>query len=102
MPGLKGRLSVRTSGVIITTPLDGGAVTMIDTVQCVHCQRHRAYVPKSGTKWGWCLACNGIHCATEKCAKCVPSEQWLENVEAGRPEDYRPIRIAVPDGLPEA
>ena len=95
------KLRVRTSGVIITTPLDGGPVTMVDSVQCVHCQRHWAYVPKSGTKWGWCLACCGIHCATEKCAKCVPSEQQLENIEAGRPEDFRPITASVPRSVGE-
>lgn len=96
MPGTKGTLSVRSSGVVITTPHDGGPATVQDTVQCVHCQRHQVYVPKSGTRWGWCLACHGVHCATEACSVCVPAEQRLENVEAGRDEAYRPIRAAVP------
>lgn len=101
MQDIIGKLRVRTSGVIITTPLDGGPATMVDTVQCVHCQRHRAYVPRSGTKWGWCLACSGIHCATEECAKCVPAEQQLENIEAGREEDFRPVRASVPRTIGE-
>lgn len=91
------KLTVRTSGVVITTPLDGSPETIADTVQCVHCQRHWIYLPKSGTKWGYCLNCAGITCGNRRCGEnCVPAEQWLENVEQGRPEGHR--RIIVPAG----
>jgi hypothetical protein len=94
--GRKGTLTARTSGVVITTPLDGGPATVEDTVQCVHCQRHRIYRPRSKTLWGYCMACAGLHCATDECATCVPAEARLENIEAGRPETHRKIIVANP------
>ena len=92
----KGNLTIRTSGVVITTPHDGGPVLIQDCVQCCHCQGHRIYVPGSKTKWGWCLACAGVHCATEACAKCVPWEKELEAIEAGKTPEQMPVKIAVP------
>jgi hypothetical protein len=41
---------------------------------------------------GFCTRCNGITCG-KKCQKCIPEELLLENMEACRPYDYRPIRV---------
>jgi hypothetical protein len=82
------------AGVLIITPWDGGPVQMQDTVQCVHCGRHWIWKPGSGRRRGWCSLCNGITCGKKKCDRCVPIEQWLENVEKGRPEDHRNIVVA--------
>jgi hypothetical protein len=30
------------------------------------------------------------------CAECVPVEQYLDNLEKGRPANYKPIRAYVP------
>lgn len=93
---MKGGLTIRTSGVVETTPLDGSPKTYQDTVQCVHCQRHRVYEKGAGKLWGYCLLCGGPHCATTACSRCVPAEAWMENVEAGRAEDHRRILVANP------
>ncbi len=97
--GRKGQIRVRTSGVVITTPLDGGPATIQDTVQCAHCQRHKIFNPETfDGDWYFCGLCGNVACADQKpCRdKCVPAEQWLENVEKGRPEDYRPIIVSSP------
>ena len=94
------RASVRRpSGLLITTPDDGGAETQLDTVRCVHCGRHHVYLQavlqaiRGGL--GFCPRCNGITCG-EKCEACVPAEQQLENMEAGRRDwrTYRPTKVA--------
>lgn len=84
------------AGVFITMPLDSDRVVTQDTVQCVHCGGHWIWQPGSGRRRGFCMRCNGFTCGAERCNACVPLEQWLENVEAGRPEDYRPIIASVP------
>ncbi len=74
-----------------TTTLPGGQVFEADTLQCVHCQAIWQIKPGSGNVRGYCLKCNGPVCS-ERCAKhCVPSEQLLENIEQGRPADFRPV-----------
>jgi hypothetical protein len=90
--------TARASGTVITTPLGGGPVLFEDTVQCVHCMRHM--VVRDGVRFGYCQRCGGHHCPTVRCSVCVPAEQWLENVEGGRPEDHRPGRVLVPPGVP--
>ena len=90
----------RGNGVLISTPLDSDRVTVQDTAQCCHCGRNWVVKPGSGRKRGLCLRCNGITCGSARCDACVPLEQRLENVESGRPEDYRPIRATVPAAPP--
>jgi len=89
---------LRPAGVLITIPDDGSLETQQDTLQCVHCFRHwvlprvAALAAAIRGEFGFCARCNGITCG-KKCQECVHKEQWLENVEAGRPENYRPIRV---------
>lgn len=92
----RGQLTVRTSGYLVTTPLDGGPVIYEETVQCVHCQAHKVYRPATFNKdFAYCMSCSGPVCNTPECAlKCVPAEAWLENVEAGRPEDHKKIIVS--------
>lgn len=83
----------RISGELITTSAEG-KVTHEPTIMCSHCGK--SWVPKkgSGRRRGVCLLCNGYTCGAPGCDACVPMEQMLENFEAGRPLDYRPIRAA--------
>jgi len=89
------KLVVYTSGYLITEPLDGSPAIIEETIQCVHCQRHVVYRPKTFHKdFAFCLCCYGPVCNKPECAlRCVPSEQWLENVEQGKPEDHRNIIV---------
>jgi len=91
--GMKGQLYVRTSGHVITEFPDGRAALIDETVQCVHCQRHRIYRRETLKRdWCWCVRCQGTVCNRPECAdRCVPAEQLLENIEQGRPEGYRRI-----------
>ena len=50
--------------------------------------------PFKATTWGFCHNCNGYVCG-EKCKDCVPIEQWCDNLESGRPANYKPVRVAV-------
>jgi predicted RNA-binding protein with PUA domain len=52
--------------------------------------------PGSGIERGWCQNCAGPVCS-RACAKCVPVEQYLSNLEKGMPEDFRPVTVAVPE-----
>jgi len=82
---------MREAGLI--TILDPGAdrpVAEIPTLQCVHCGGHFPVQPGSGKIRGYCTRCRGPVCGP-KCAKCVPAEQLLENIEHGRELDFRPI-----------
>ena len=74
---------------------EGGLITICDpnadkpllevaTLQCCHCGGHFPYVPGSGRTMGWCMNCSGYVCGPA-CSACVPFEQQLENLEAGRP-----------------
>ena len=74
----------------------------IGTVQCVHCYAHfpeprlgnseedKLTRVGPGYQRGFCMRCGGFICGP-CCAACVPAEQYIENIEKGRPEDYRPI-----------
>lgn len=85
----------------------------VATLQCVHCGQHfeaRALKPaatvgitteeavirsQQGAKIrGFCQNCNGPVCGPS-CAACVHVEQLLENLEKGRPLDYKPIIVPV-------
>jgi hypothetical protein len=94
--GRKGGRYVRTSGHVITEYHDGRPARIDETVQCVHCQRHRVYTPATLKKdWAWCMLCAGTVCNRPECAdRCVPAEQELENLEQGRPEGYRRIIVS--------
>jgi len=95
----------KPNGLIITTPWDGGPETQQDTVQCVHCGQHwvweKAILSAIQGGLGFCTRCNGITCG-DACQACVPQEQQLENIEAGRLDwkEYRPIRVSF-SGCPD-
>ena len=86
----------REAGLLISTDIDSGVETESQTVQCVHCGRHwlytRAVLEAIKGGLGFCARCDGITCG-EKCQKCVPAEQQLENMEAGRDILHRPIKV---------
>ena len=60
--------------------IDGCEVA--STVMCVHCGAH--WIPLAGSKIirGWCTKCMGPICGP-KCAKCIPYEKWIEQIEKG-------------------
>lgn len=87
------------SGILISTSIDSGLAVARDTVRCCHCGAQWVWQKGSGRKRGFCLRCKGITCGCLECDKCVPLEQQLENVEAGRSIDYRPIIASVPRTL---
>lgn len=77
--------------------LDPGAdrpVLEIATAQCCHCGGHFPIQPGSGRIRGFCMNCNGPVCGPG-CEACVPTDLLLENMEKGRPEDFRPIFVPV-------
>lgn len=90
------RNPIREDGELTFTPLDSDKKVTVGTMCCAHCNRHWIYQPGSGRRRGWCGRCAAFTCGSDKCSKCVPIEQWLENVEGGKPEDFR--KIIVPSG----
>lgn len=70
--------------------VDDGNIVIATTLQCVHCGCH--WVPQPGSKIvrGYCTRCNGPVCG-KGCEECVPQEQMLDNIEKGRPLNFRPI-----------
>lgn len=77
--------------------IDPGAdqpLLVVGTLQCCHCGGHWVPRPGSGTVRGFCQNCNGPVCGPG-CAACVPAEQMLENIEKGRPLDFRPVVVPV-------
>lgn len=82
----------RESGyLVVMDPGSDKPILETATVQCVHCGGHWVPQPGSGRVRGFCGRCNGPICGP-CCQSCVPTEQLLENLERGRPLDYRPIR----------
>jgi hypothetical protein len=83
------------SGLLISVPKDGGPTITQETVTCKHCSYTWVFKPGSGRRRGFCMRCNGITCGRPECNAhgCVPFEQQLENIEAGRPIGYRPITV---------
>lgn len=81
------------SGILLTSLLDGGPTVQQDTVNCRHCGRVWVWMPGSGRVRGWCSRCNGFTCGAVQCDQCQPLEAYLEALEAGKPENWRPIRI---------
>lgn len=87
---------MREAGLItITDPGSDKPFLEVPTRQCVHCGMHFPGYPDRGTKRGYCFNCHGPICGPG-CAECIPIEQWLDNVEAGRAPNFRPIQAAVP------
>lgn len=80
--------------IIVSEPGVDRAIDEYGTAQCVHCGGHFPIKPGSGKIRGFCSNCNGPICGPA-CAKCVPAEQEIENIEAGRPLDFRPTRVPV-------
>ncbi len=78
----------------------GKPLLEIDTVACAHCGGHfpspqfeaTAEARKSRAGRGYCRTCDGYVCG-KGCAACVPVLQYLENLEAGRPADHKPVRV---------
>lgn len=75
--------------IVIATP---EGVINGETWQCCHCGKHHVFRTESKRLRGWCQKCDGFFCGPT-CEKCVPFEQWLENREAGRPDDWTPTRV---------
>lgn len=98
MAGDKQASVVRPAGTIIVSSPDG-LDFQADTLRCVHCQAHWRVMRGSGRKRGYCGRCSGPTCSPECTNKCVPFEQRLENIEAGRPEDFVPIVASVPRSI---
>ena len=87
----------KPAGTLIGTMPEHDYVKQTDTVCCVHCGAHwlweRAVIEAVAGGLGFCARCNGITCG-KGCQTCVPMEQMLTNMEAGR-EDYREFRPIV-------
>lgn len=75
------------------------AIEHYDTLCCVHCGAHWRVIPGSGRIRGYCETCAGPTCGPGCSQKCVPVEQLYENMENGRPLDYRPIVASVPRSI---
>jgi hypothetical protein len=76
--------------ITLSDPEKDKPLLEVATLQCCHCGKHWAPRPGSGIIRGFCTRCMGPVCGPG-CAKCVSIEQELENMEKGRPLDYRPI-----------
>lgn len=73
----------------------GRVIAEVKMLRCVHCCGHFPSWSGSGNTRGWCLNCSGPICGNG-CARCVHWEQMLENLEAGREANFKPIRVSVP------
>ena len=83
----------KRGGTLISTPYAGGPITQQDTVCCQHCSYSSVWVTGSEKWWSICQRCGGLRCGRECCQKngCIPQEQEIENMEAGRPDNFRRI-----------
>lgn len=94
----------KQSGILISTPLDGGKPVTQATVMCAHCGRHWLWQPGSGRRRGFCTRCYGYTCGSEACDCCVSVDHLIDNLEAGMPyflaRTHRPIIASVPGGVP--
>lgn len=55
-----------------------------ETLSCCHCGKHWEVRKGSGIDRGFCQNCMGYVCGPN-CYDCIPVEQRLANIEAGRP-----------------
>lgn len=97
MPSL---LNTREAGHVKIFCADGGRVIEYGMSGCVHCGGQFP-TPRMGTSdadkatrigRGFCQNCNGYVCS-KGCEVCVPVDLLLENMEKGRPIDFRPIIV---------
>ena len=103
--------------MVFADPAADGAILEVKTLCCVHCGGHfPAKAPKDPqarfftaeearerqaagkTLRGFCTRCCGPVCGPG-CAECVPVEQYLENLEKGREENFRPLIVGIPNVL---
>jgi len=56
-------LGHKPSGYVVTFDKNGNKIEQ-ETRQCIHCQKTWIYQPGSKRKYGFCLKCFGIVCAT--------------------------------------
>ena len=93
---------MREAGLIVVAdPGSDGPLLEAPTLQCCHCGRHFIMRRRSKTLRGFCTRCHGVFCGPQ-CEKCVPTEQLIENIELGRPRDFRPVVVGAPQiGLRE-
>ena len=83
----------REAGVVtICDPDSDKPICEVATLQCVHCGGHWIPTPGSGRVRGFCQNCYGFVCGLG-CQACVPTELLLENMEKGRPLDFKPICV---------
>ena len=81
--------------IIVSDPGADKPLSETKTVQCVHCDGHFVVDLRRAEGRGWCMNCCGYVCGRE-CAKCVPVEQLLDNIEKGREPDFKPVVVNVP------
>ncbi len=87
----------REASIVITKERGSDKVqSTVMHVQCKHCGKH--FPPNKDM--GFCRQCNGFYCGA-RCQTCQSLEQWLENVEGGKAENHKPLRVpvAVPAGF---
>lgn len=92
MAGDKQHTVTRPAGFAILTGPDG--TVEADSLQCGHCGRHWTVRPGSGRRRGFCTCCMRPTCGPScpaGTAACIPQDLFLENIEKGRPLDYKPI-----------
>lgn len=81
----------KDGGLLEVFGSDGG-MKAFKTVPCVHCGGQFVPTPGSGKIRGFCHNCDGFVCGPA-CMQCVPVEQYLENLEAGRDPLFRPVIV---------
>ncbi len=86
----------KDAGYVFTTDRETGRTVERSTLQCKHCGRHWVPQPGSGRKRGFCTVCMGPTCGP-KClagvSACIPQELLVQNIEKGRPLDFKPIIV---------
>ena len=108
----------KTASGLITVVDPSSDVPLLEqeVLQCCHCggifpkkpaklatkffsQEEALAKEKAGAKMrGWCMNCAGPVCGPS-CAACIPTEVYLENLEKGRPADFKPTQVFVPRDL---
>ena len=97
MAGDKQHTATRPAGYAVAVGPDGKQEA--DTLQCGHCGGHFLVRPGSGKLRGHCYVCHKITCGPTciiPLGACVPQELLCENIEKGRPIDFRPISVSNP------
>lgn len=95
---------MRVASTAIITGDELPRAAEVEFVRCVHCGRHHAVrqsiaaLALGRPVLGFCARCNGVHCPA--CAKCVPNERQLDNIEAGRhPLDASRVSVVIPRAI---